>query len=79
MTAHVGLDEQLARYGARIGIVEPLLHRMCRQIAAIEAVRADLRASGQYALADRLRDVVTEMQDAADYAFPGKYIREGQP
>ena len=64
------LRDDMAAYGLRLGIVEPLLHRMAHQIPELESIMADLRGRKDYATADRLRGVVKPMRDSADYAFP---------
>lgn len=64
------LRDDMAAYGLRLGIVEPLLHRMAHQIPELESIMADLRARKDYAASDRLRTVITNMRDSADYAFP---------
>jgi hypothetical protein len=65
------LVEELASYGLRIGILEPMLIRVTRQSAAIQGVIEVLRQRKDYELADKLREVALVMDDAADYAFPG--------
>ena len=61
------LRDDMAAYGLRLGIVEPLLHRMAHQIPELESIMADLRGRKDYATADRLRDE----QGAADAAGRG--------
>lgn len=71
----IDLRDDLAACGLRLGIVEPLLHRMANQISELEAIMADLRARKDYAASDRLRTVITNMRGAADYAFPRRYAK----
>jgi hypothetical protein len=67
------LRGELAAYGARLGIVEPLFHKMASNIADLESLQADLRLRKDYATADRLRSVIESMRDAASFAFPLRY------
>lgn len=64
------IQEDLAAYGARLGIVEPLLRRCTGQIPELLAVIDDLRARGDYQASDRLRSVARVLADVRDYAFP---------
>lgn len=68
MTPH----EHIAAYGTRLGIVESLFLRMVQQIDHLRIVQDELRARQDFELADRLRKVISNMQDAADYAFPSR-------
>lgn len=67
------LRNALAAYGARLGIVEPLLHGMANHIPELDDIIAELRAKKEYAISDRLRAVVQQMRENASYAFPGRY------
>ena len=66
----MSIADDLAAYGARLGIVEPLLLRMVGEIDHLRIVQEALRARKDYEAADRLRKVIENMQGAADYAFP---------
>ena len=72
-TPRPDLAEKLAAYGARLGIVEPLFRGTAAQIPELTAIMEDLRARKDYALADRLRAVITAMRENASYAFPGEF------
>lgn len=61
--------EEIAKYGAALGRVEPILRGVLRQQGEIALVMDTLRAEGRYDLADRLRGVVREMDEAR--AFVG--------
>lgn len=58
------LRSDLARYGARLGIVEPILRGVLNEVPRLEAVILELRARKDYELADKLRDVVIKMNEA---------------
>lgn len=66
----IPIDEQLARYGLRLGIVEPLFLQMACQIPELDAVVEELRAKRDFALSDRVRAAAKVMRDATEYAFP---------
>jgi hypothetical protein len=67
------LAEEIAAYGARLGIVEPLFLATAAHIPELTAIMEELRARKDYALSDRLRTVITAMRKSASYAFPGEF------
>lgn len=64
------INEQLARTGARLGIVEPLLRRMIGVHRNLSSLAEDARARKDYETSDALRTQITVIKDALDYAFP---------
>jgi len=67
------MREDVARYGARLGVVEPCFHRVMQALTIIEAVQAELRAAKMYEQSDKLRAATKIMRDGAGYAFSNRY------
>lgn len=67
------LRDDLARYGARLGVVEPCFHKAMQAAPIIDDVWQALRDAKMYDLADKLRNARSLMADGAPYAFPKRY------
>ena len=64
--------DAIQKYGARLGIVEPLMHSIAVEFSVIDGAVQTLRAEGRYDLSDRLRDSLAKMRFDYQYAFPGR-------
>ena len=67
------LRGDLARYGARLGVVEPCFHKVMQAEPIIDGVWQALRDAKMFDLADKLREARSLMTDGASYAFPQRY------
>lgn len=65
--------EDLAAYGSRLGIVEPLLIRCGNNALRLDIIIEQLRSRKDYALSDQLREIRNEVYLAAQYAFPARF------
>lgn len=65
--------QDLAAYGLRLGIVEPLLVRCGDNALRLDAIIEELRSRQDFALSDQLRAIRNDICRDAQYAFPGRF------
>ncbi len=69
-------QEEVAKSGAWIGIIQPLYLGVIPQVRKIREVHEALRDAKMYELSDQLRKPLHQIELGLDYAFPSWRTRK---